>query len=120
MGAVFDAKLAGVREGLSLLAFEGGVLVVKMLSLETGARVRVRLRAEDIMLAREEPRAISANNVLSCVIAALRTKNGEADVQLLCGATKLVARITDASRVRLGLEPGVSVFAIVKSVTVGR
>jgi molybdate transport system ATP-binding protein len=120
LGAVFDAKLAGVREGLSLLAFDGGVLVVKMLSLETGARVRVRLRAEDIMLAREEPRAISANNVLSCVIAALRTKNGEADVQLLCGATKLVARITDASRVRLGLEPGVSVFAIVKSVTVGR
>jgi molybdate transport system ATP-binding protein len=120
LGAVFDAKVAGTRDGLSLLAFDGGVLAVKKLSLETGACVRVRLRAEDIMLAREEPRAISANNVLSCVVRALRTKDGEADVQLLCGATKLVARITDASRVRLSLEPGASVFAIVKSVTVGR
>jgi molybdate transport system ATP-binding protein len=93
---------------------------VAKLTRPLGARVRVRLRAEDIMLAREEPRAISANNVLPCVVGALRGHGDQADVQLRCGATQLVARITSASRARLGLEPGVAVFAIVKSVTVER
>jgi len=120
LGAVFEATVAGHRDGLRLLAFDGGSLAVKRLPRELGARLRVRLRAEDIMLAREEPRAISANNVLSCTIAAMRTHGTEADIQLLCGATRIVARITEASRARLSLEPGLSVFAIVKSVTVER
>jgi len=121
LGAVFEASLAEQRaDGLSLLAFDGGALAVAKLKRPLGARVRVRLRAEDIMLAREEPRAISANNVLPCVVSALRAGGDQADVQLLCGATRLVARITGASRARLGLEPGVAVFAIVKSVTVER
>ena len=106
---------------LSLLAFDGGTLTVRPVSRPQGARVRVRLRAEDIMLARDEPRAISANNVLPCAVSAVRESGGDmADVQLVCGATRLVARITQASRARLGLEPGVTVFAIVKSVTVER
>jgi molybdate transport system ATP-binding protein len=121
LGAVFEASLAEQRaDGLSLLAFDGGALAVAKLKRPLGARVRVRLRAEDIMLAREEPRAISANNVLPCVVGALRLHGDQADVQLLCGATRLVARITGASRARLGLEPGVAAFAIVKSVTVER
>jgi molybdate transport system ATP-binding protein len=121
LGAVFEAALCERREdGLSLLAFDGGMLAVAKLSRKLGARVRVRLRAEDIMLAREEPRAISANNVLPCVVGAVRSRGDMADVQLHCGATKLVARITDASRARLGLVPGVAAFAIVKSVTVER
>ena len=121
LGAVLEARVAEHRaDGLSLLAFDGGVLTVRRLSQEVGARLRVRLRAEDIMLAREEPRAISANNVLPCSVRAVRTSGDEADIQLICGATRLVARITGASRERLGLEPGVTVFAIVKSVTVER
>ena len=121
LGAVFEARLAEQRaDGLSLLAFDGGVLAVAKLKRPLGARVRVRLRAEDIMLAREEPRAISANNVLPCVVGAVRAGADQADVQLHCGATRLVARITGASRARLALEPGVAAFAIVKSVTVER
>ncbi|MDE2133540.1 MAG: molybdenum ABC transporter ATP-binding protein [Alphaproteobacteria bacterium] len=121
LGAVFEATFAEQRaDGLSLLAFDGGTLAVARLKRPLGARLRVRLRAEDIMLAREEPRAISANNVLPCVVHAVRANGDQADVQLLCGATRLVARITNASRARLGLEPGVAAFAIVKSVTVER
>jgi molybdate transport system ATP-binding protein len=103
LGAVFEAKLAGQRDGLSLLAFDGGVLAVRKLPQEVGTAVRIRLRAEDIMLARQEPQAISANNVLGCIVRAVRIHGDEADVQLMCGATKLVARITESSRARLGL-----------------
>ena len=121
LGAVFEAVVAEHRtDGLSLLAFDGGVLAVKRLTHPLGARLRVRLRAEDIMLAREEPRSISANNILACTIGAVRPHGDEADVQLHCGATRLVARITEASRERLALEPGAEAFAIVKSVTVER
>ena len=43
---------------------------------------------------------------------------GHADVQLQAGGVKLVARITRASAIRLGLAAGQPIFAIVKSVIV--
>ncbi|MDE2164141.1 MAG: molybdenum ABC transporter ATP-binding protein [Alphaproteobacteria bacterium] len=121
LGAVLVATVREHRaDGLSLLGFDGGVLAVSRLPQPVGTSLRVRLRAEDIMLAREEPRAISANNVLPCTVQAVRSSGDQADVQLLCGATRLVARITCASLARLGLEPGIAVFAIVKSIIVER
>ncbi len=121
VGAVLDATLSAQRaaEGLSVLSFDGGSLIVPWLKRNIGERLRVRIRAEDIMLAREEPRAISANNVLAARVVALSQGDGpHADVQLACGATRLVARITRASLTRLELAPDVAVFAIIKSVTV--
>lgn len=119
VGAVLDTTVEGHRaDGLSVLAFDGGRLLVSRIAREIGARVRVRMRAEDIMLAREEPHAISANNVLSATVTALHPAGGQADIQLACGAVRLVARITGSSAARLGLAPGVSVFAVVKSVIV--
>jgi molybdate transport system ATP-binding protein len=121
LGAVFEAAVHEHHgDGLTVLAFDGGVLYVRRLARPVGARVRVRLRAEDIMLALKSPEAISANNVLACTVKAIRAGGDEADVQLMCGATRLVARITAASRARLKLEPGLAVYAIVKSVTVER
>jgi molybdate transport system ATP-binding protein len=81
-------------------------------------RLRVRVAAEDVMLAIEEPVQISANNILAGSITDIRTTERHADVRLLCGQTPFVARITRASRERLSLAAGMRVFAIVKSVTV--
>jgi len=78
----------------------------------------VRLRAEDIMLALEEPKAISANNILPAAVTSVQPHETNVDVQLLCGGVKLVSRITRASLARLSIAPGTKVFAIVKSVTV--
>jgi molybdate transport system ATP-binding protein len=121
LGAVFEATVTEHRgDGLSALGFDGGTLYVRKLPQAVGACLRVRLRAEDIMLALKEPEAISANNVLSCSVKAIRESGDEADVQLMCGTTRLVARITASSRARLQLEPSTAVYAIVKSVTVER
>ena len=119
VGAVIAATVLAARDdGLVALAFDGGTLAVTQLGRPIGARLRLRIRAEDIMLALEEPRGISANNILAVRVLAIAAGDGvHADVQLACGATRLVARITRASSARLGLEPGKSVFAIVKSVT---
>jgi len=120
-GAVIDTRVSAHRqsEGLSVLAFDGGQLIVPLLRHPTGQRLRVRIRAEDVMLATEEPRTISANNVLLCSVTAVReTDASHADVQLHCGRARFVARITRASSQRLGLKPGMPVFAIAKSVIV--
>jgi molybdate transport system ATP-binding protein len=80
--------------------------------------MRVRLRADDVMLALAAPQAISANNILPAeVIAIHATGDSNADIRLLCGDVRFVSRITRASLARLGLAPGARVFAIVKSVT---
>jgi molybdate transport system ATP-binding protein len=121
VGAVLDAKVLSHRceDGLSVLSFDGGRLIVSRIARPEGTRVRVRIRAEDIMLAREEPRAISANNVLPAHVVAIRQDTGpQAEVQLACGALRLVARITRASVARLELAHDVPVFAIIKSVIV--
>jgi molybdate transport system ATP-binding protein len=120
-GAVLETRIEKhlPQEGLSRLCFAGGFLTVPLLSKPEGTRLRTRLRAEDIILSREEPRSISANNVLPAVIAGIRESTPlHADIQLVCGPTRLVARITRASCERLQLCEGLEVFAIVKSVMV--
>lgn len=120
-GAVIDTRVSAHRDadGLSVLSFDGGDLIVPRLRREIGQRLRVRIRAEDVMLAAEEPRTISANNVLLSTVTNLReTGSTHADVQLQCGKAKFVARITRASAHRLGLKPGMPMFAIMKSVIV--
>ena len=120
LGAVFAARVLAHRDdGLTELAFDGGTLFVPRLDAPVAAKLRVRLRAEDVMLARVIPGAISANNVLATTVAAVRAADDvHADVQLACGATKIAARITRASLARLGIKPGMAMFAIVKSVIV--
>jgi molybdate transport system ATP-binding protein len=121
LGAVFDAVVAEHQsDGLTRLSFGGGVLYVPHLRQALGLKVRVRLRAEDIMLALTEPSGISANNVLSCTVIDIRMLGDHADVALQSGDTKLVSRITEASRLRLKLEPGMALYGVVKAVTVAR
>lgn len=120
-GTVLETRITRRLEadGLSILSFPGGELAVPLLEKPVGQGLRTHVRAEDVMLAREEPRAISANNVLPVVIAAIRSASGgHVDVRLLCGSTALVARITRASSLRLELAEGMHLFAIIKSVTV--
>lgn len=119
LSSVIETRIAEQRatDGLTILAFDGGEIAVPVLNRPVGARVRVRIRAEDVMLAREEPKAISANNVLKSIIAEIRNDDaGHADVRVACGDAHIIARITRASARRLELVPGAGVFAVIKSV----
>ena len=119
-GAVIPVRVSAHRleDQLTTLSFDGGELVVPRIDYPTGTELRVRIRAEDVLLARDAPSAISANNVLAATVAAIRSADAaHADVQLACGGVKLVARITQASRTRLNIAAGQSLFAVIKSVT---
>jgi len=120
-GAVLEAEIAGhdAAHGLTELAFDGEILVVPRIARAIGDKVRIRIDADDVMLALTKPEGVSANNVLSAVVAAIREDGPNADVQLRLRSALLVARITRRSLERLALKPGTSVFALIKSVTVG-
>ena len=121
-GTILDAVVMRHDEtGLSELTFAGHTLVVPKVAAEPGAHVRIRIDAQDVMLALAEPQQVSANNVLPAIVAAVRAEGPgpEADVQLRIGEANLLARITKRSAARLALQQGSRVFAVIKSVTVG-
>ena len=95
-----------------------GLQVVVPRTREAGT-VRVTVFAEDVALALEEPPALSANNVLAGRVTAIQpAPGGRLDVRIEVGGHALVARITQLSGQRLGVGPGLPVYAIVKSVKV--
>jgi molybdate transport system ATP-binding protein len=120
-GAVLEARVMAHDEshGLTELAFAGEVLVVPKIAAALNDRVRIRIDADDVMLATVRPESVSANNILSATIAAIGDDGANADVQLQLKDARLVARITRRSVDRLGLKPGLPVFALIKSVSVG-
>jgi len=120
-GTVLEAAIVrhDAAHGLTELAFGSEMLVVPAISRGLGDKVRIRIDADDVMLALSRPEGVSANNVLPAVIAAIREDGPHADVKLRIDGGGLVARITRRSRERLGLTPGARVFALIKSVTVG-
>ena len=118
LGAVIDATVIGPREdGLTELGFDNGRLAVTA-KAAPGTRVRLRIGADDILIARVQPKEISANNVLRVTVAQIVITDDVCDVVLSAGPTPIFARITAASARRLALAPGLPVFAVIKSVTV--
>jgi molybdate transport system ATP-binding protein len=120
LGAVLAVTVAGRRaDGLAELVFDGGTILAAT-ALTRGAKLRLRLAPEDILVARQPPHEISANNILPVTVTALASSGDLCDVELACGAAKLVARITTASAKRLELTRGVAAWAVIKSVTLDR
>jgi molybdate transport system ATP-binding protein len=107
--------------GLTRLGFPGGELSIPLRPERPGTRLRVRVRARDVSVATEPPRGLSIHNVLPCrleSIAAARTD--EIFLRLAVGPTALLARVTCDSQGRLGLVPGMALWALVKSVAFDR
>ncbi|PZR00356.1 MAG: molybdenum ABC transporter ATP-binding protein [Cereibacter sphaeroides] len=121
-GAVITARVAGQDpDGLTRLETQGGALWLPRLAAEPGTVLRVRIAAQDIMIALKRPEDISALNILPAVVTAVRLGEGPgAMVQLSSGGDLLLARITRRSVEALALAPGCEVFAVVKSVAVAQ
>ncbi len=122
-GAVLTAVVAAhdPQWQLSELAGGFGRLYVARLDLPLGTPLRVRIRARDVILAKDRPRAISTLNVLAAVIETVVPVAGEAvEVQLRVGPERLLARLTRRSAAALELEPGGAVFGLIKAVAIDR
>ncbi len=122
-GAVFSTTVAGQDRsfGLTELRFSGGRLRVPHLALPLGQQLRVRIRARDVSIALTPPENISILNVIQCTIKEIGEEQApQVDLLLDAGGSPLWARITARSRTALGLRPGLSVYALIKSVAIDR
>jgi molybdate transport system ATP-binding protein len=107
--------------GLTRLGFPGGELTVPLRPEPPGARVRVRARARDVAVATEAPRGISTHNVLACRLEGVaEAGDHEVFLRLAVGPTPLLSRVTRDTPGRLGLSPGMALWALVKSVAFDR
>jgi molybdate transport system ATP-binding protein len=122
-GAIVELELAAQEEefGLSLLRSAGGEWRLPRIEAAIGAKLRVRVRARDVMIATERPAGVSALNVLAGRIAEVAEGAGaDALVTIDSGTDRLFARVTRRSVQHLELQPGREVFAVIKSVTFDR
>ena len=108
-------------DGLSELDISGGTLMVPMVEAAPGARLRLRVRARDIVLALRPPEETSALNILPAMVRRVGASDGAiVDVSICIGRDDLLVRITRRSLGRLGLEPGTRCFAMLKAEAVSR
>lgn len=118
---IFARVVAQEEDGLTRLETAGGPVFLPSIGAGPGARLRLRILAQDVMLATERPRGISALNVLATIVEDIRLGDGPgAMVQLRMGEERLLARVTRRSVRALDLHPGAQVFAVLKTVSVGR
>jgi molybdate transport system ATP-binding protein len=118
-GAVLRVTVAAhdPARGLTHLAFAEHTLTVPLASLALGERLRVRVLARDLILARRPPEDTSLHNCWAAEITAIAPQGQAlALVSLKLGEAALLARITRDAVTRLGLAPGAAVYALVKSV----
>jgi molybdate transport system ATP-binding protein len=121
-GAILTARItAHEADGLTRLDTSAGPIWLPRLAGLLGARVRIRIAAQDVILSRTRPVGLSALNILPCTVTAVLAGRGPGVlVQLDLGGEALLARVTQRSAQALGIAPGVAAFAVVKTVAVAQ
>ena len=99
----------------------GDEIAVPEMTGAGGAEVRLRIRARDVALATCRPEGISIRNVLPGTLLELTPGDAPGFVEALVQlrAARIRSRLTLAAVEELGLAPGMSVFALVKTVSFG-
>lgn len=117
-------RVASVEEGMTLVELSHGRrLLLRGEGLAQGQRVIVGLRAEDLILALEPPRGLSAQNILPGVVREVVEAGGSEDgdsavtvVIELGGAEQAVlASISRRSRREMALRPGLAIQVVFKA-----
>jgi molybdate transport system ATP-binding protein len=129
-GALVEAKVSGRSpdDQLCVLDFPGGQLTLpqtRATPLPATLQVRVRIQARDVSLSLVEPEQTSVLNILPATVTDV---NDDGPGQVLVGLqvsaeggdTRLLSRISRLSCTRLGIAPGVAVYAQIKGVALVR
>mgnify|MGYP001822245254 CR=1 FL=1 len=119
--AVLSGQVSAVDEtwGLAEIVVGESRLQVPAGTLRSGQEVRLRIAARDVSLALDPPVRSSILNILAGTVAQRVDRPPLTQLELtLADGTPLLARVTCKSADHLALQPGVSVYAQIKSVAV--
>jgi molybdate transport system ATP-binding protein len=122
LAAMLPATIAEQdADGLTRLDGPAGPLFLPGLSDPPGTRVRMRIPAQDVILSRQRPEGLSAQNIVPGRV--LRSVSGTGPgvlVHIDVAGHEIVARITRRAALQMDLRPGDLVHAILKSMSVAR
>lgn len=119
-GAVVSGRVsAHFEDGLSEIETDLGKLYVPGDAVAVGTALRLRIPAQDIILARSRPENVSALNVVAATVTHVKPGAGPGvAIGLQAGEGRLVARITKKSALALRLNAGDQVFAMLKATAI--
>ena len=122
LGTVFDAVVTRTfpARGLVELTFDGGALLAGDRSLPPGTTVRLRVAAREVILATKGPEGLSLHNVLSGTVSAIHADPAfdHVIVQIAVGRILLLAEVTRDAIQSLGIQIGLRLHALIKSVSI--
>jgi molybdate transport system ATP-binding protein len=112
---VFSAEMLELDPvaGASRVRLESGAEIFVPF-VDSSRRLQIGISADDIMVATERPRNISAGNVLPGRIERIEPLGGDSILQVQAGG-EFCVRLTRAAVARLNLRPGIAVFLIAKT-----
>ena len=117
---VFDAVVIALheRQGTMLVRLgsisDGRELEVPLARTEVGSRIRIAIRAGDIILATERPRALSARNTFEGRVVDIKQEGVAVIVHVDAGALFEI-HITPGAREELHLEPNNRLWLVIKT-----
>jgi len=117
-GAALEGVVQAHGDRLTLVRAGPWEIRAPRLDLAEGAPVRLFVLARDVMLALDPPQRISARNVLQGRVAGLEAQDGRVLVRVAGEGGVLLSALTPDAVEDLALKPGMTVYAVVKSVAV--
>jgi molybdate transport system ATP-binding protein len=116
---IFDATVLAQHEDRGTMTCRLGkdevALETPLVRAEVGSRLRVGVRAGDLLLATEKPRGLSARNVLQGTIRRLEQRDVIIAAIVDCGGTEFEVHLTLAARDALQLGVGKGVWVVAKT-----
>jgi len=116
---VFDATVMGIHEnrGTMTCRLGGGPLELEtpLVRADIGAKLSVGIRAGDLLLATENPRGLSARNVIPGIVRRVEPRDVIVSATIDCGGTEFEVHLTLAAREALALAPEKSVWLVLKT-----
>jgi molybdate transport system ATP-binding protein len=116
---IFDATVLALSEARGTmtcrLGSSGVELETPLVRAEVGSRLRVGVRAGDLLLATESPHGLSARNILPGTILRLVQRDVIISAIVDCGGTEFEVHLTLAARDALQLRPGKAVWVVAKT-----
>jgi molybdate transport system ATP-binding protein len=115
---VFDATVRSLAESQGTMRCqldESNIeLEVPLIRTEPGARVRIAIRAGDIMVSVDRPHGLSARNAFRAKLVSMRTE-GVTVILTFESGVRFEVRVTPGARDELGLTSGRQVWLVIKT-----